>query len=152
MNQTTDRYEQLLNNMKSRFTVDNNGSDCTLGEYMRIKANIKKEQTALVVAKSNAVVTRSERAVGALVTYVNDKLTIKAPPVKDKTMKAFPFRSSASAFLSAGVACAFLFSFCIIGAKLIGTKTVSAQEIATVEYSEEFSAESTTETAQVDFE
>ena len=68
MNQTTDRYEQLLNNMKNRFTVDNNGSDCTLGEYMLMKANVKKEQTALVVAKTAAVVAKSERAALALVS------------------------------------------------------------------------------------
>lgn len=151
MNHTTDKYEQLLNNMKNRFTVDNNGTDCTLGEYMLIKANVKKEQNALVVAKNAAVVAKSERAVGALVTYVNDKLTIKVPPVKDKTIKAFPFRTSASAFLSACVACAFVFSFCIIGAKLLGAKSSAAPEIATVEYSEDYTPENQTEAAQADF-
>ena len=149
MNQTTDRYEQLLNNMKNRFTVDNNGSDCTLGEYMLIKANVKKEQTALVVAKNAAVVAKSERAALALVSYVNDKLTIKTPPVKDKTIRAFPFRASASAFLSAAVACAFVFSFCIIGAKLIGTSDNTVAEIATVEYSEDYTPENQTEAAQI---
>ena len=151
MNQTTDRYDQLLNNMKNRFTVDNNGSDCTLGEFMLIKANVKKEQTALVVAKNAAVVAKSERAALALVSYVNDKLTIKTPPVKDKTIKAFPFRASASAFLSASVACAFIFSFCLIGAKLIGTASY-APDVATVEYSEDYANEISTETANVDFE
>ena len=149
MNQTTDRYEQLLNNMKNRFTVDNNGSDCTLGEYMLMKANVKKEQTALVVAKNAAVVAKSERAALALVSYVNDKLTIKTPPVKDKTIRAFPFRASASAFLSAAVACAFVFSFCIIGAKLIGTADNTAAEIATVEYTEDYVTENQAEAAQV---
>ena len=151
MNQTTDRYEQLLNNMKNRFTVDNNGVDCTLGEYMLIKANVKKEQTALVVAKNAAVVAKSERAALAVVSYVNDKLTIKVPPVKDKTIKAFPFRTSASAFLSAGVACAFIFSFCLIGAKLIGT-TSSHSEAATAEYSEDYVRETESELAQINFE
>jgi hypothetical protein len=151
MNQTTDRYEQLLNNMKNRFTVDNNGFDCTLGEYMLVKANAKKEQTALVVAKNAAVVAKSERAALALVSYVNDKLTIKAPPVKDKTIKAFPFRASASALLSAAVACAFVFSFCIIGAKLIGVSNNTASEVATVEYSEDYMPENQTEAAQANF-
>ena len=151
MNQTTDRYEQLLNTMKNRFTVDNSGNDCTLGEYMLMKANAKKEQTALVVAKNAAVVAKGERAAQALVTYVSDKLVIKTPPVKDKTIKSFPLRTSASALLSASVACAFIFSFCIIGSKLMGT-TAAAPEIASVEYSEDYIAENQAETAQVDFE
>lgn len=152
MNQTTDRYDQLLTNMKNRFTVDNNGEDCTLGEYMLLKANVKKEQTALVVAKNAAVVAKSERAALALVSYVNDKLTIKTPPVKDKTIKAFPFRASASAFLSASIACAFIFSFCLIGAKVLDNSTSSYTEAATAEYSEDYVAETDTESTQVAFE
>ena len=152
MNTTTDRYDQLLNTMKSRFTVDNNGDDCTLGEYMRIKANIKKEENALVVAKNAAVIAKGERAVGALVSYVNDKLTIKTPPAKDRTIRAFPFRTSASALLSASIVCAFIFSFCVIGARILETSTVTFDEVSTIEYSEEYIPESNTETAQVVFE
>ena len=152
MNQTTDRYDQLLANMKNRFTVDNNGSDCTLGEYMLIKANVKKEQNALVVAKNAAVIAKGERAVGALVTYVNDKLTIKTPPVKDRTIKAFPFRASASAFLSASIACAFIFSFCLIGAKVLDAPSASYTEVSTSEYTEDYVQEVDSETAQVIFE
>lgn len=152
MTQTTDRYDQLLNNMKSRFTVDNNGQDCTLGEFMLVKANAKKAETALIVAKNAAVVAKGERAVGALVSYVNDKLTIKVPPVKDKTIKAFPFRASASALLSASIACAFIFSFCLIGAKVLGNNSVSYTEVATAEYSEDYTPEADTETVAVVFE
>ena len=152
MNNTTDRYDQLLNSMKNRFTVDNGGKDCTLGEFMLTKANEKKEQTALVVAKNAAVVAKSERAALALVTYVNDKLTIKTPPVKDKTIKAFPLRASASAFLSASIACAFLFSFCLIGAKVLNNTASAYPEVATAEYSEDYVPEAATETAEVVFE
>ena len=152
MKQTTDRYDQLLNNMKNRFTVDNDGKDCTLGEFMLSKANEKKEQTALVIAKNAAVVAKGERAALALVSYVNDKLTIKAPPVKDKTIKAFPFRASASAFLSASIACAFIFSFCLIGAKVLDNSATVSPDIATAEYSEEYIPEAATETAEVIFE
>ena len=149
MTQTTDRYEQLLNNMKSRFTVDNNGHDCTLGEFMLVKANAKKAETALIVAKNAAVVAKGERAVGALVSYVNDKLTIKVPPIKDKTIKAFPFRASASALLSASIACAFIFSFCLIGAKVLQSPTASYTEVSTSEFSEDYVNEVQSETAQV---
>ena len=149
MNQTTDRYDQLLTTLKNRFTVDNNGNDCTLGEYMLIKANAKKEQTAVVVAKNAAVIAKSERAVGAIVSYVNDKLTIKTPPVKDKTIKAFPFRASASALLSASIACAFIFSFCLIGAKVLQSPTASYTEVSTSEFSEDYVNEVQSETAQV---
>ena len=149
MNQTTDRYDQLLTTLKNRFTVDNNGNDCTLGEYMLIKANAKKEQTAVVVAKNAAVIAKSERAVGAIVSYVNDKLTIKTPPVKDKTIKAFPFRASASALLSASIASAFIFSFCLIGAKVLQSPTASYTEVSTSEFSEDYVNEVQSETAQV---
>ena len=139
MNETIDRYDQLLNNMKNRFTVENNGNDCTLGEYMLMKANAKKQVTALTATKTTAVTAvKSERAVSAILTYVNDKLTIKTPPAKDKTIRAFPFRASASAFLSAAVACAFLFSFCLIGAKLLGVSSDSSGEVSTTEYSEDY--------------
>jgi hypothetical protein len=50
-----------------------------------------------------------------IVSFVDEKLTIKQAPVKDKTIKSFPFRASASAFLTASVACAFLLSFALIG-------------------------------------
>ena len=133
MNKTIDRYDMLLTNMQRRFTVDNDGSDCTLGEFMLIKATEKKQETALTVAQTHAVVATGERAVSAVVSYVNDKLTIKTPPAKDKTIKSFPVRTSASAFLSAAVACAFVFSFCLIGAKVLGISSDNFAEASAVE-------------------
>lgn len=148
MKNTYDTYEQLLNNMKDRFTVEGEAGDCTLGEYMLNKASVKKEQMALTVAKNAAIVAKSERTVTSLVSYVNDKLTIKAPPAKDKTIKTFPVRTSASAFLSAAVACAFVFSFCLIGAKVIGNQSNAVDaEVSTVEYCEDYAEATDTELA-----
>ena len=126
MNQTTDRYEQLLNTMKNRFTVVNENTEYTLGDYMLMKAG-KKKDDSLLPAIQHTSTGKGERAMAMVVSYVSDKLTIKQPPVKDKTIKAFPFRTSASAFLSAVVACTFMLSFVAIGARLGNTEPEVAQ-------------------------
>ena len=129
MTQTTNNYDKLYDNMKQRFTILSENNEYTLGEYMLMKANAKKtESTNLPVAVKTAV-TKSETAVTSIVSFVDDKLTIKQAPVKDKTIKAFPFRASASAFLTASVACAFVLSFALIGARTIATPAPTANEI-----------------------
>lgn len=134
MTHTTNNYDKLYENMKQRFTVTDNDAEYTIGEYMLVKANAKKiENAALPIAVQSAV-TRSEVAMTNIVSFVDDKLTIKQAPIKDKTIKSFPFRASASAFLTASVACAFLLSFALIGAKSLVTPPPAANEI--VEYSE----------------
>ena len=115
-------YDNLYENMKNRLTVVNEDSEYTIGSYMLMKANRKKEEALLPVAERSTA-TKTERAVANVVSYINDKLTIKEPPIKDKTIRAFPFRASASAFLSAGVACAFMLSFIVVGARLLNTNT-----------------------------
>lgn len=136
MTQNTNSYDRLYENMKQRFTVSADNTEYTLGEYMLMRADVKKtENTALPVAVQTAV-TKSEKAVSGLVTFVDDKLTIKQPPVKDKTLRAFPFRASASAFLTASVACAFILSFALIGVKTLSTPTPKANDIV-IEQEEE---------------
>ncbi|MBO5906829.1 MAG: hypothetical protein J6Q85_01565 [Clostridia bacterium] len=120
-------YDRLYENMKERLTVIENNAEYTLGEFMSMKAEIKKADALLPVAERSTA-TKSEKAVAMLISYVNDKLTVKEPPVKDKTIRAFPFRASASALLSAVVACSFIFSFGIIGAKLLGGSTATLSE------------------------
>lgn len=128
MTQTTNNYDKLYENMKQRFTVSQNDTAYTLGEYMLMKADGKKsENTALPVA------VMSEVAVTNIVSFVDDKLTIKQAPVKDKTIRAFPFRASASAFLTASVACAFLLSFVLIGAKSMANQTPVANDVVITE-------------------
>lgn len=136
MTQNTNSYDRLYENMKQRFTVSADNTEYTIGEYMLMRADVKKtENTALPVAVQTAV-TKSEKAVSGLVTFVDDKLTIKEPPVKDKTLKAFPFRASASAFLTASVACAFILSFALIGVKTLSTPSTEANDVV-IEENEE---------------
>lgn len=119
---TTNCYDRLYENMKNRLTIVEGDSEYTLGEFMLKKAEHKKTQALLPVSE-RSFATKGERALAMISSYVNDKLTIKKPPVKDKTIKAFPFRASASAILSAIVACSFMLCFGLIGAKLISTAT-----------------------------
>ena len=123
--------------MKNRFTISESNVGYTLGGYMLMKANEKKAEAMLPVAQRSSA-TKGERAVATIATYVNDKLTIKAPPAKDKIIRTFPLRASASAILSASVACAFILSFCIIGARITGTsvKDTSEPNTASASYSE----------------
>ena len=135
---TTAKYDTLYENLRKSFTVANEGSEYTLGEYMLMKANQKKEYAALPVAV-RPTATKGERALAQVVSFVNDKLTIKTPPVKDKTIRAFPFRTSASAMLSAAVACSFMLCFTIAGAKLIegGNGNVPTEQVSITDYAPE---------------
>ena len=133
MTQTNNNYERLYDNMRSRFTVSSEDSEYTLGEYMLMKADVKQTDAALPVAMRSTA-TKSELAVASLATFVNDKLTIKAVPEKDKTIRAFPLRASASAFLSASVACAFILSFALIGVKAMGIGENLNADISVAEY------------------
>ena len=138
MTQTTNSYDKLYENMKQRFTVSADNTEYTIGEYMLMRADVKKtDNTALPVAVQTAV-TKSEMAVSGIVSFVDDKLTIKQPPVKDKTIRAFPFRASASAFLTASVACAFVLGFALIGVKALSTPAPEANDIV-IEQNEETS-------------
>lgn len=144
---TTGKYDALYENMKNRFTVVSEGSEYTLGEYMLMKAS-KKENTAssnLPVAV-RAGAGKGERAVAVFLSYVNDKLTIKKPPVKDKTIRAFPKRASFSAFLSAAVACSFLLCFSVIGTKFLNLSSPESSEASITEYAPEIENEFTDNT------
>jgi hypothetical protein len=115
---TTNVYENLYTNVKERLTIVNGSNEYSLGEYMLMQAKKEDLETSEepklpVVAKNYAEV--GEKALAMVVSYVNDKLTIKEPPVKDKTIRAFPFRASASALLSAVACCALVLSIGIVG-------------------------------------
>lgn len=138
----TNKYDALYESMKNRFTVVNDGAEYTLGDYMIMKAQKKQSKTALPIAQRNNV-TKGERAVAQFISFVNDKLTIKQPPVKDKTIRAFPFRASASAFLSAVVACSFILCFGIIGARILNLSTPATDEVSITEYAPEIEKDNT---------
>lgn len=147
MTQTTNCYDRLYENMKQRFTISQDSTEYTIGEYMLMKADVKKAENAALPVAVQTAVTKSEMAVTNIVSFVDDKLTIKQAPVKDKTIKAFPFRASAAAFLTASVACAFVLSFALIGAKTLTTPTPAVNEV--IEQTEDGT---TISYADVDFE
>ena len=132
----TNNYDRLYENMKQRFTVSHNDTEYTIGEYMLMRANSHKAETSSLPVAVKTAVTRSEMAMTNIVSFVDEKLTIKQAPVKDKTIKSFPFRASASAFLTASVACAFLLSFALIGINAL-SNPAPVQEASenSVEYS-----------------
>lgn len=122
----TSVYETLYTSMKNKFTVMNNNNEYTLGEYMLMKANENNSNLPSTVNSG-----RNTRAISTFISYINDKLTLKKAPHKDKTMRAFPLRTSITAFLSAVVACFFIFSFGILSMKNVSDMptTVEAGEL-----------------------
>ena len=131
---STSAYESLYNNMKKHFTVISDNNEYTLGEYMSMKADAKTEAASKLPAVRSTVV--DTRSMTAIFSYVNEKLTVKKAPVKDKTMRAFPFRTSMAAALSAVVACALIFSygiFTINGASNVPTTVDAGEDISECE-------------------
>ncbi len=117
---TVNAYEALYTNMKNRFTVVNENTEYSLGEYMLMKAGKKKESSGLPVAKSCASNTT---AITSFFRYVNDRLTVKKPPVKDKIIKKFPFRTSVAALMSALVACTLIVTYATVSLRSVTNDT-----------------------------
>ena len=136
-------YDTLYENLKNRFTVQNENSECTLGEYMLMKARESSDKTSLPVAVHDHASSR--RMLQGLVSYVNEKLTIKAPPVKDKTMKAFPFRTSLASVLSALLVCTLVVTYGLAR----GTSSLSAESTADASVYEEIDSYSEDAAAEI---
>lgn len=114
---STMTYEKLYNNMVRKFTVEKDNTDYNLGDYMLMKAKAKKNEMTALESDSKLPVAHDNKT-GALTTvfsYVNDKLTVKKAPVRNKTIRSFPFRTSISAFCSALVVCVLVVSCCLFG-------------------------------------
>ena len=132
MTTVTNPYDALYTNLKNRFTVIYDNTECTVGDYMRLKAgkNTNSNLPATSFVQENHVVT-------ALINYVNNKLTLNSAPKKDETIKRFPLRTSMSAVLSAAAACALVMScgiFALTGTSNNSPYTVKSEE--TYEYVE----------------
>ena len=115
---STMTYDKLYNNMVKKFTVEKDNTEYSLGDYMLMKAQSKKN--ALTTVKSTALTTSSthEHKYGALTavfSYINDKLTVKEAPVRNKTMRSFPLRTSLTALCSALIVCGLAISCCLFG-------------------------------------
>ena len=70
---STNAYETLYKNMKSKFTVVSENSEYTLGEYMLKKANPNENVSNLPATKTES----QNRSLSAIFSYVNEKLTVK---------------------------------------------------------------------------
>lgn len=133
---TYSAYENLYNNMKNKFTVVNDNQEYTLGEYMSMKANAKASSKNLPAVKTAS----QNNSISAIISYVNEKLAVKKPPVREKVMRKFPFRTSAAAFLSAIVACALMFSYGLfaLNSSYSVPSTVETEESVTEELDEAY--------------
>lgn len=122
-------YDNLYTNLKNRFTVEKDSAEYTLGEYMLMKSRAAKN-----AGKDLAVVPAYNRpnAIVNVMNYVNDKLTVKRAPEKDKTLRAFPFRTSVAAFLSSVLVCTVVFTYGILTIKNISS-TEGAPAVVEVE-------------------
>lgn len=137
MNSVMNPYDALYTNLKNQFTVIYNGAECTVGDFMLMKAN-KRSESSLPIATT----TVKNTSLTTIVEYVNDKLTVKQAPAKDKTIKNFPLRTSVSALLSATAACALVLScgiFSLSGNS--GMSTPHTAEKPESSYVESFSPE-----------
>ena len=130
---TANIYETLYNNMKNRFTIEENDCEYNLGEYMLMKAGKKNEKTSMLPATRNTTAVANKNAISAVFSYVSDKLTLKAPPAKDKTIRKFPFRTSLAAVLSAVIACTIAISYSSASLRSSGESLPSTVEVSEVE-------------------
>ena len=146
-------YEKLYDNMVKKFTVERDNNESKLGEYMLMKAKAKKN--ALVAAKetSNLPVAHEhkESAITTVFTYINEKLKIKEAPVRDRTIRSFPLRTSLTSLCSALVVCALVVSCAFFGLRssLLSAVTIQSNEFEEEELVDEIE---TIEASNFDFD
>ena len=146
-------YDKLYNNMVRKFTVEKDNQDYNLGDFMLMKAKAKKNEMVAATADSNLPVARDNKsnALTTVFSYVNDKLTVKKAPVRNKTIRSFPFRTSFTAFCSALIVCALVVSCCFFG---LSNSVISNDNVIATEQSESETENeiNETETAFVSFD
>ena len=133
MNVINNPYDSLYTNLKNRFTVVNDGRECSVGDYMRMKAGASATRDASLPV---SVFRGDEKALATIVSFVNDRLTVKNPPVKDRTIRSFPIRTSLSAILSAVAVCALVMScgiFALTGSRGAVTGELAEAPVAVIE-------------------
>lgn len=123
-------YEKLYANTKASFTIVKNDKQYSLGEYMLMKAGNKNLPAERNANTGNNIVLKS-------FSYIKEKLTVKNPPNKDRTIKKFPLRTTASALLSAVVVCSLVLSFGVFSGKNIHSKAPLAVEPETSDVNNE---------------
>jgi hypothetical protein len=124
-------YEKLYSDMVKKFTVEKDNKDYKLGEYMLMKAKAEKKNTARSLMPVSHADFSGTKAITAVFNYVSDKLTVREAPVRDKTIRRFPLRTSLTAFCSAVVVCALVFSYGLIGFKSINSQPAISDSVYT---------------------
>ena len=119
--------------MVKKFTVERNNTDYKLGDYMLMKATSKSNALVAAQETSNLPVARvnaKDSAISTVFTYINEKLKIKEAPVRDKTIRTFPLRTSLASLGSALVVCALVVSCAFFGLKsaLLTSVTIQSNE------------------------
>ncbi len=105
-------YEKLYTNLKDRFTVVDGGSEYSFGEFMLKGKSTSASASACTSLTANASTSLiSQSPVAAFLGYVSDKLAVKKLPVRDKTIRRFPLRTSLASFFCALIACTLIFSY-----------------------------------------
>lgn len=108
-------YDTLYTKLKNRLTVIHENREYTVGEYMLAKASNTADSGNLPIVAS----VNEPKSISSILDFVNEKLTVKTPAKKEKTIRRFPLRTSASALLSAAAACALVVScgiYALVGA------------------------------------
>ena len=95
---------------------------------------LMKSRAAKSEGKDLAIVPTYNRsnAIVNVMNYVNDKLTVKRAPERDKTLRAFPLRTSLAAFLSSVLVCTVVFTYGILTIKNI-SETEGSPAVVEVE-------------------
>ncbi|MBR2465821.1 MAG: hypothetical protein IKB38_02680 [Clostridia bacterium] len=141
-------YDNLYENLKNRFTVENDNFEYTLGEYMLAKANEIDEVSSLPVSVNDNAMNKS--LVLSIASFVNEKLTIKKAPVKDKTLRSFPFRTTVASLLSAFLLCTIVVTYGLLGNSSPATEAETANasyEVENIDSFEDIEATDTTHQA-----
>ena len=123
-------YDTLYDSLKDTFTVSLDGCSCTLGDYMLIKAGKRQP------ASSSLPVAATEDRFSTIVDYVSDKLTVKAAPKRERTIRRFPIRSSMSAIYTAVASCALVFSLGLFALNSKGLVSPGTAELPETEISD----------------
>ena len=108
-------YDQLYSNMVKNFTVEKDNTDYTLGDYMLMKANAKRNAMTVASGSSLAVADSKSASLTTVFSYIGEKLKVKKAPERDKTMRKFPLRASFTALCSAMIVCALVVCCTVFG-------------------------------------
>ena len=137
-------YDKLYTNMVKNFTVEKDNTDYTLGDYMLMKAQAKRNAMTVAANNSLAVAETKSTSLSTVFSYIGEKLKVKKAPVKDKTMRKFPLRSSLTALCSATIVCALVVCCAVFG--LSSSKLGSENIVSISENDAEIEAIETEET------